>query len=92
MNINGTNAWMNDGWEKLSDCWIVLPSGITYQTDGTITSEDDAFIRAGFEFEINPDMTDKSFRYLRFFVRDTNTPGNVQVMICELKFYGAYAD
>jgi hypothetical protein len=92
-NINGTNAWMNDGWEKLADCWLKLPSGITYVTDGTITSEDDAFIRAGFEFEINPEMTDKAFRYLRFYIRDITYGGdNSQITICEIKFYGAYSD
>jgi hypothetical protein len=93
MNINGTDAWMNDGWEKLGSYWLKFPSGISYQTDGTLTSEDEAFLRAGFEFEINPDMTDKAFRYLRFYIRDTNGGGNItQMTICEIKFYGAYAN
>jgi hypothetical protein len=89
-DINGTNAWKND-WEQLGSYFLRLPSGIAYTLDGTITNEDDQFIRAGFEFEIFPEMTGKAFRYLRFWVKDTNTHAS-QVNICEIKFYGAYAD
>ncbi len=86
--VGGTDAWKND-WIKLADCHMRLPSGAT--TPATLTNEDQEFVRAGIEYEIDSDKTDKSFRYIRFCVYSTNT-SVPQFMISELKFWGSYAD
>ncbi|MFA7491927.1 MAG: DUF5126 domain-containing protein [Proteiniphilum sp.] len=86
--VGGTDAWKED-WVKLADCHMRLPSGAT--SPATLTNEDQVFVRAGIEFEIDADKTSMPFRYIRFCVYSTNT--NVpQFMISELKFWGAYAD
>jgi len=86
--VGGTDEWKND-WVKLADCYMRLPSGATNPND--LTNEDREFIRAGIEYEIDPDKTDQSFQYIRFCVYSTNT-GVPQFMISELKFWGSYAD
>lgn len=86
--VGGTDAWKED-WVKLADCHMRLPSGAT--TPATLTNEDQEFIRAGIEHEIDADKTSMPFRYIRFCVYSTNT-GVPQFMISELKFWGAYAD
>ncbi|MDR3244997.1 MAG: DUF4959 domain-containing protein [Prevotellaceae bacterium] len=90
-DINGTNAWMND-WEKLSDCWLQLPSGITHMNGGTVTADDQAFINAGFRFDVISEMTTKAFRYIRFYIKDYTYIGAAQLQISQISFYGAYAD
>lgn len=86
--VGGTDAWKDD-WVKLADCHMRLPSGAT--TPATLTNEDQEFVRAGIEYEIDADKTDIPFRYIRFCVYSTNT-GVPQFMISELKFWGAYAE
>jgi hypothetical protein len=89
VEVNGTDAWMND-WEKLGEYRLVYPSGMTLYIAGQVTADDQEYIRAGFEFEIEPAMTTKSFRYLRFKVDETNT--NNQWMLAELKFWGKFME
>lgn len=86
--VGGTDEWKND-WVKLADCILELPSG---ETDpNKLTSEDQEFIRAGFEFEIDPQYSDTPFRYIRFVIR-RNTDLGAQIQLSELKFWGAYAN
>lgn len=85
----GTDAWKND-WEKLADCSINFPSG-TPNTVGSVTSaEDIAFVQDGFGFDIDPDMTDKPFRYIRFVLKKNNTDNVPYIQWSELQFWGAY--
>jgi hypothetical protein len=84
----GTDEWKND-WVQLSNCILTLPSG---ETDpNKLTGEDQEFIRAGFEFEIDPQYSDTPLRYIRFVLR-RNTDLGAQIQLSELKFWGAYAD
>jgi hypothetical protein len=89
VEVNGTGAWMND-WEKLGEYRLVYPSGMTKYVAGMITAEDEEFIQNGFEFEIDPEMTNKPFRYLRFKVDETNS--NEQWMLPELQFFGNFEE
>jgi hypothetical protein len=85
--VNGTDEWMND-WEKLGEYRLVMPSGATSYVAGQVTAEDQAFIQEGFEFDIDPAMTSKPFRYLRFKVDD----GGIQWMLPELQFFGNFTE
>jgi hypothetical protein len=89
IEVNGTDEWMND-WEKLGEYRLVYPSGMTKYVAGQVTAEDQLFIQEGFEFDIDPAMTNKPFRYLRFKISDTN--GNEQWMLAELKFWGNFVE
>jgi hypothetical protein len=89
IEVNGTDAWMND-WEKLGEYRLVYPSGMTAYVAGQVTADDEEFIREGFEFEIDPAMTGKPFRYLRFRVTETNS--NDQWMLSELQFFGKFVE
>jgi len=87
--VNGTDEWKND-WVKMADCELVLPSG---QTDpNSLTSEDREFIAAGFEFEIDPEQANNAYQYLRFVIREQRANSLTQMQVCELKFWGAYAE
>lgn len=84
--VGGTDEWKND-WVKLVDGEVKLPSG---ETDpNLLTQEDRDYVAAGFEFEMDPQYGDQSFRYLRFVLKETNI-GLPHFMISEIKFWGAY--
>jgi hypothetical protein len=92
--IGGTDEWKND-WVKLADCMIQFPSGadaFTQNMVSNLTQEDRDFIAEGFAFDIDPARASEQFRYLRFVVRATNVPGAQNQQMCELKFWGAYAN
>jgi hypothetical protein len=85
--VNGTDQWKQD-WVKIADCEIIPPSGATNLTD--VTAADRTWALAnGFEFDINPEYTSQSFRYLRF-VCQKNWAGGTIIHIGELQFWGAY--
>jgi hypothetical protein len=86
--VEGTDEWKND-WVKLTDGIVRLPSGNTDPT--LLTDEDRTFIQNGFEFEIDPQVSDQPFRYLRFVCKKWNNP-QPYLQIVELKFWGIYAD
>jgi hypothetical protein len=88
VEINGTGEWMND-WEKLGEYRLVFPSGATHYVAGQVTAEDQTFIQDGFQYDIDPSMTNKSFRYLRFRVEGTTTDQG-QIMLGELRFFGRF--
>jgi hypothetical protein len=84
----GTDEWKND-WEKLADCHVILPSGITKSYGYTaLSDEDQQFVRDGFLFEMDPAMAGKAFRYLRFCIKSTNSDVP-QIQMCEMRFWGA---
>jgi hypothetical protein len=90
--VGGTDEWKND-WVKIADCVIRFPSGIN-AIDGnyaSLTAEDQAFFRAGFDFEIDPEYAFQSFRYIRWVTHKCTTPQNM-TQVAELKFFGQYAD
>jgi hypothetical protein len=89
IEVNGTGEWMND-WEKLGDYRVVYPSGMTRYVAGRVTAEDQLFIQDGFDFDIDPGMTNKPFRYLRFQVKESNA--NEQWMLSELQFFGNFVE
>ena len=89
IEVNGTGEWMND-WEKLGEYRLVYPSGMTMYVAGQVTAEDQEFIQAGFDFDVDPAMTSKPFRYLRFRVEQTNS--NEQWMLPELQFFGNFTE
>jgi hypothetical protein len=88
--VDGTDEWKND-WIKLGDYKLTLPSGATLTTD-VITSEDEQFIRDGFNFDIDPDKTNTPCRYLRFVIKKTNIVGGRQQknQMGEIQFFGSY--
>jgi hypothetical protein len=90
VEVNGTGEWMND-WEKLGEYRLVYPSGMTTYVAGKVTAEDQLFIQDGFDFDIEPAMTNKPFRYLRFRVEMTNQ-NNPQWMLSELQFFGNFVE
>jgi hypothetical protein len=90
--VGGTDEWKED-WVKISDCVIRFPSGVN-GIDGsyaTLTAEDQAFFRAGFDFEIDPEYAFQSFRYIRWVTKKCTTPQNM-VQVAELKFFGQYTN
>jgi hypothetical protein len=91
--VGGTDAWKND-WVKLADCVIRFPSGANpFTTAPVLTADDNAFIAAGFGFDIDPVHASEPFKYLRFVVRSmNNNHGGSQIQMTELMFWGAYAD
>jgi hypothetical protein len=91
VEVNGTGAWMND-WEKLGEYKIKLPSGLIHYAAGQLTAEDQQQILDGFEFEIDPTMVSKSFRYLRFYMTSDTWEGNGQIMMGELRFFGQFTE
>ncbi|GHU88258.1 hypothetical protein FACS1894155_02770 [Bacteroidia bacterium] len=90
--VGGTDEWKKD-WVKIADCVIRFPSGLNGIDGayGSMTAEDQAFFRAGFDFEIDPEYAFQSFRYIRWVTQKCTTPQNM-VQVAELKFYGQYAD
>jgi len=89
--IGGTDEWKND-WVQLGDYSLVLPSGATMTSD-IITSEDEQFIRNGFEFIIDLDKNSIPCRYVRFVIKGTNYAGlRPGVQMGELQFFGSYAN
>jgi hypothetical protein len=94
MEVGGTGAWRSD-WEKIADCEVVLPSGMTTDEQAKArqgTAEDNAFIAAGFNFNIDPAKVDKPFRYLRFVVEESNHAYGGLITVSELQFWGRYAE
>jgi hypothetical protein len=87
--INGTDEWMKK-WVKIADCQLVLPSGLIYYGSGTLTAEDRQSFRDGFNFDVLTEASGQAFRYLRFRVEESNTPGLSQAMICEFRFFGSF--
>jgi hypothetical protein len=88
--IDGTDAWKND-WEKLCDCVVNFPSGTPNTVTQVTSAEDIAFVRGGFEFPVDTEMTTKAYRYLRVVLKKQNlSPTYIQ--IGEIEFYGAYED
>ena len=87
--LGGTDQW-KEGWEKLATCIVTFPSGTPNTVTQATIPEDIAFVQAGFEYEIDPDMVDKPFRYLRFEMKRNNIQG--QLHWAELEFFGAYAE
>ncbi|MGV8092829.1 MAG: DUF4959 domain-containing protein [Mangrovibacterium sp.] len=88
--IGGIDQW-KEGWEKLCDCVIRFPSGTPNTAISVTSAEDIAFVKAGFEFPVDDDMTAESFRYLRFVLKKQNiSPTYIQVQ--ELEFFGAYTE
>lgn len=90
--VGGTDEWKND-WVKLGDYSLVLPSGATKTTD-VITSEDEEFIRSGFNYDIDVDKTDIPCRYIRFVVKESNFIGGKQqkAQMGEIQFFGSYSE
>ena len=87
--VNGTDQWKED-WVKIAECNGVPPSGATNITE--VTEADRAWADAnGFEYEINPEVTSKPFRYVRF-VCQKNWSGGVILHIGEIEFWGSYVD
>jgi len=94
--INAYDGWKNDGtWFKLlGDGVYVLPSGINTVSGwpaSTLSADDQLFIRNGLNYEFDPAMADKSFRYIRFDIKESSA-GRAQFMIAELEFLGVYDD
>jgi hypothetical protein len=89
--VGGTDEWKND-WVKIADCILTFPSGMATDVANApfLTTEDQVFVAAGFEFEIDPVYANQPFRYIRFVIRKNNS--TTQIQLCELKFWGAYAD
>lgn len=88
--IGGTDEWKND-WVKIADCVIRFPSGVN-AIDGNysvLTAEDQAFFRAGFDFEIDTEYAFQSFRYIRWVTKKCTTSQNM-TQVAELKFFGQY--
>lgn len=89
--VGGTDAWKED-WTKLADCILSFPSGAPNNAaPSQLTSEDQEFIRAGFEFEMDPQYANTPFRYIRLVIRSQNQVTS-QIQLGELKFWGAYAE
>lgn len=85
----GTDAWKED-WELLADCEITFPSGTPNNVPQVESAEDIAFVMDGFGFDIDPDMTDKAFRYIRFVLKKNNTDNVPYIQWSELQFWGSY--
>ena len=85
----GTDAWKQD-WEKLADCEIIFPSGTPNNVGSVTSAEDIAFVMDGFGFDIDPEMTDKAFRYIRFVLKKNNTGNVPYIQWSELQFWGSY--
>jgi len=90
--VGGTDEWKND-WVKLADYVIIFPSGIAPDVANAayLTAEDQAFVAAGFEVEIDPAYSDQPFRYIRFVIRENNDATS-KIQLSELKIWGAYAE
>jgi hypothetical protein len=86
--VEGTDAWKND-WVKLTEGVVRLPSGNT--DPSLLTAEDKTFIQNGYEFEMDPQVSNQPFRYLRFICKKWNNPAPY-LQVGELKFWGVYAD
>ncbi len=86
--IGGTDQW-KEGWELICKAKVELPSGASVFEPNNFTAEDQAFIIAGFEFEIDPTKTDKSYRYIRWEViqQSTTLPW---FQINTIKMWGSY--
>ncbi len=89
---NGTDAWKQDGWVKIATCKLVLSSGVSKYTEGMALSDEDVqnYTKNGFDFDINEGVTE-GYRYLRWVINDTNT-GQKLITICEMTFWGSYAE
>lgn len=90
--IGGTDEWKND-WVKLGDFKLKLPSGATLATD-VITSEDEQFIRDGFNYNVDPDKTNIPCRYIRLVVKKSNFIGGKQQknQMGEIQFFGSLVE
>jgi hypothetical protein len=90
--VGGTDEWKND-WVKIADYVLKFPSGIAADVANAnlLTTEDKAFVSSGFEVEVDPAYSDQTFRYIRFLIRENNTPV-AQIQLSELQFWGAYAE
>jgi hypothetical protein len=86
--VGGTNEWMND-WEKLGDWNTVLPSGWTMNGD-PLTADDMTVLQTtGCVYDIDPAMSSKSFRYLRFYIPTITYENQQQLQFSEIKFFGS---
>ncbi|MEL7600479.1 MAG: DUF4959 domain-containing protein [Proteiniphilum sp.] len=85
----GTDAWKED-WEKLADCEVTFPSGTPNNVGSVTSAEDIAYVMDGFGFDIDPEMTDKAFRYIRFVLKKNNTDNVPYIQWSELQFWGSY--
>lgn len=82
--IEGTDAWKND-WVKLADCSCLPPSGA--QNYSECTADDIIYADEGFESLINPELSNKKFRYVRFVVTEV-WQSSPQLFVAEIKFWG----
>src|SRR5690606_9795964 len=86
--VGGTDAWKND-WVKIAVCQVVGPvSGATELVDITDADKTEGE-NNGFEFEIIPEHTGTSFRYVRL-VSQRNWEGGTMVWCGEFELWGAY--
>jgi len=89
--INGTDEWKKDGtWFKLAECVYMLPSGINTVSGwpaSTLSADDQLFIQNGLNYEFDPAMADKSFRYIRLDIKESSQ-GRAQFMMAEIEFLG----
>lgn len=88
--VGGTDAWKND-WDKIATCETIPPSGATSTT--AVTEEDKQWANAhGFEFEIDPEFTNQSYRYVRLVVIERTWTNSTNLHIGNIKFWGAYTE
>ncbi len=90
--IDGADRWKEEGWERLMKCVVTLPSGTPNTVQAVTAPEDIAYCQNGFEFEVDPDMTSKSFRYIRIVLQKQTHSNPTYIMWAEMEFYGAYTD
>jgi len=86
--IGGTDQW-KEGWDLICKAKVELPSGASVFDRSSFTAEDEAFIKSGFEFEIDPTKTDKSYRYIRWEVIQQSTTLS-WFQINTIKMWGSY--
>lgn len=78
-------SFTSNGWEKLLDCRVVKPSGLTPNSAGNYTSEDLALITKGFEFRFP--LNTPEVRYIRIRILK-NFLSLADPHIAELTFFG----
>jgi hypothetical protein len=86
--FSGTDAWKTEGgWVKIADCVTTTNSGSTAPTvaDKSYAAEN------GFVFEIFPEHTGTTFRYVRVVSRLPMWNGGTNPRIAEFELYGSYA-
>lgn len=87
--VGGTDAWKND-WTKVSECYVIPPSGATEQY--LWTAEDLTFAQNnGMEYDFDAEHSDTPFRYLRIECFD-NQKRTALVHFTEWEIYGVVVD